>query len=235
MQKNRNRTLRATKRQVMKTVKFIMAVLVIGMPLSGCTSIRYKTSHHSQPVILSNGQVIDVDLKITCPKSISIPFITHGDFFFGKKHIYEYSFSLNGITISKKGNEEWLLLNIYDDSLYIWTTTLYAQNYEKSKLYKYDMKKHEWQQVDRTLFPKAIAVQNLPSRKINRVENDVEIARKLDPHDRQFRKSPTAHLWLMLEKGTFIERSYWEVKDVEFLKDFKKKYLNRDDSNTDEE
>lgn len=209
----------------MKIIRSLL-VLLFCFPLSGCASIRYKTASHIEPVALFDGEVIDLNIKVTFPRSISVPFITHGNIFFGRKGGYEYSFEYQEKTFSRKGEEIWLSLNLYEGKFYLWTTTLHAQSYEKSRFYVYDLKGSDWQEIDRTQFPKSIAVKNLNSR-FDREENEMEIARELNPDDRKFRESPTAHLWLILEKGVFLERSHWEVKDIDFLKSFKLEHIKR--------
>lgn len=210
---------------MMKIIRSIL-VVVFCIPLSGCASIRYKTSSHVENVDLFNGKGTELNITTTFPRSISVPFITHGNIFFGKKHTYEYSFKYDGKLISKKGEEIWLLLNLYEGDFYVWTTTLYSQDYKNSKLYKYDMEKFEWQEIDRTKFPKSIAVKNLNSR-FDREKDEMDVARKLNPDVRKFRESPTAHLWLMLEKDIFLERSHWEIKDIDFLKNFKREHIKK--------
>ncbi|MBC8205869.1 MAG: hypothetical protein ISR85_01380 [Kiritimatiellales bacterium] len=215
----------------MKT-KMILGLLIFSLPLFGCASLRYETSHYSDSVKLFSGETITLNEIITSPRGTSVPFIFHGYISFGKKHTYEYSFEYANKTISMKSDEIWLLLNKYEGDFYIWTKSFFTEKLSNSKLYRYNTKNSKWDRIDRAEFPKSIAVKNLNlwekagTCDAHGIINDKEIARKLNPNDHHFVDSLTAHLWLMLETGTFLEKSHWDV-DSEFLKQFKENYIKQ--------
>jgi hypothetical protein len=130
-------------------------------------------------------------------------------------------------------SESWLLLNKFEDNFYVWAVGFApAYGYRDSVFYLYDMKLREWQKIDSSQFPKSIAVQNLNLRVkewiknkwVGVVNNQRQVLRELNPSDKKFATSATAHLWSLLETGTSPRSKGWSV-DKALLVDFKQKYI----------
>jgi hypothetical protein len=202
----------------------------------GCSSWRYETSHSSEIVELFDNETILLNKTFKSPKSITVPFIYHGEFFFGDRIIYQYSFEHQTQTICKDDelmneSEIWLLLNKFEGNFYVWTVGFApAYGYRDSNFYLYDMKLQKWQKIDRSEFPKSIAVKNLGLRIrewVNGnyvINNDRQTLRELNPSNQNFTTSSTAHLWSLLETGTCPRSKGWSV-DNALLEDFKQKYI----------
>lgn len=130
-------------------------------------------------------------------------------------------------------SEIWLLLNKFEEDFYVWGVGFApAYGYRDSTFYRYDTKFEKWETIDWSQFPKNIAVQNLGLRVkewinnkwVEVVNNQRQVLRELNPSDKKFATSATAHLWSLLETGTSPRSKGWLV-DEELLKDFKQKYI----------
>ena len=226
------------KKKAIFSVVFIVLLASFALLVLLKDKLIYETSESSQTVELFNGDIIELRQEARGPRFFSIhPFIVHGGFTLSKSPwIYEYRFKHNGNIIHWESQENWLLLNLFEGEYYAWaidrSSRLGLLGYSTSNLYRYDQSTTSWVKLERTQFPKAIAVKNLNlSTQAGRCDscgiiNEKEIVRNLDLSNHHFNDSETAHLWLFLETGTHLERAHWDV-DSEVLRNFKEEYIKQ--------
>jgi len=213
----------------------LILLIGIGFFFAFRDSITHSQSNYpTQAIELLGGEKIELSTKLKGPRSIPIPFIVHGAISLSDDPwIFTYEFQHRGNVIKWEGRGMWELLNFYEGDYYVWAWDLFSgSGYSKSKLYRYASDSETWHEIDRSDFPKGIAIPNINIKTKRRNckqcggYSEMDLMTALDPLADHFSSTSAAHLWLFLETGEHLHQPYWEV-DKEILINFKKKYIRQ--------
>lgn len=121
-----------------------------------------------------------------------------------------------------------ILLNNYKEDLFVVFLDV-DSDIECMKFKYYKLSEGKETEINSTLFPKSIAVQNLGLSSNSgyfqgEIIDGIKMVKELNCAYPPFQGSLTAKLWLELERGIMLCKSPSHV-DEEFLSDFKNKYI----------
>jgi hypothetical protein len=144
----------------------------------------------------------------------------------GGGHRWRVNINRNNEKIIWESKNEPIIIQTYDNNIYLCCFVRYSEREAKYEFYRYDSKEKNWDICSKREFPKVIAIQNTNFSSTGPEKDDTL---SLDYNNVGFLYTETAGLWRYLLSNNEIEELdyLFNDKDINNLMTFKKKYIKK--------
>lgn len=200
-----------------------MVIVIIFICFCFFFSLKYRRENWNwiENVSMLNGETIWVHHHYSHRALYGFP---HNEFGGGHPR-YEIFFYYKNIKYSWKCLFVPIVIQYWNKNFYIVMFDSEELENEKLRFYIY---KNGLKEISRLEFPKQIAIQNRWIKKlVAGYKHDLPFETYIiNPEDKTFRASPTAKIWVILEKGSNLREIMFNEIDEKYLSEYKQKFID---------